>query len=316
MNIISLKKPWLKVAAFILAAASLSSCLKDSGPVQDFGQSPALGSFQYKGSQSIVMVTSIPVGTDDSVGIEVTLSTTSLTQSTPVTFTLALDQDSLDRYNAANVIADSTCQCYVPYTMLDPATYTTPANMQVTVAPGQQIATFVLHINPSLIDFSTTNPILVFKIASITGAAIATNLSVIILPIKLINPYQGTYTVTGYFNHPSVPRYINQDKTLSTVSGIRSEGLIGDGGFNFQFDVDPTNNLVNWAQPSGGAVPPSGFICCTDNAANSAGFPGPPFTHTTYNNTYDPATSTFWMHYGYNGSPSTREIYEQWVLQP
>jgi hypothetical protein len=40
-----------------------------------------------------------------------------------------------------------------------------------------------------------------------------------------------------------------------------------------------------------------------------------PWLHSTYNNTYDPATKTFWMHYGYNGTAQnwTRTVYEKWV---
>ena len=191
MNIISLKKPWLKAAMFVLAAASLSSCLKDSGPVQDFGQSPNLVGFQYKGSQATVMTASIPVGTADTVAVELTLSAAGLTQSTPVVVTLALDPDAMDAYNADNIIADSTCQCYVPYTMLDPATYTLPANNQVTIEPGQQIAKFIIVINQSLIDFVADNPMLTFKIASASGATIASNLNTILIPIKLKIPMKG-----------------------------------------------------------------------------------------------------------------------------
>jgi hypothetical protein len=314
MNIISLKKPWIGAVLFILATVSLSSCLKNTGPIQDFGQSPALVSFQYKGFQATPMVTSIPVGNSDTVAVEVTLSAASLTLSTPVVVTLALDQASLDAYNAANIIADSTCQCYVPYTMLDPAAYTTPANNQVTIAPGQQIVKFNVVINQSLIDFVTTNPILVYKIATVSGATIASNLSVILLPIKLKNPYEGTYHVTGYFNHPSGPRYEDLTKNISTISPVRSESSVGDLGNTFQFDVSPTNTLVNFVNTTN--APPFQSICCTDNANNNANFPGPPFTHTTYNNTYDPVNHIFWMHYGYNGNPSSREIYEEWVLQP
>jgi hypothetical protein len=314
MNIISLKKPWLKAAMFVLAAASLSSCLKDSGPVQDFGQSPALAGFQYKGSQATLMTASIPVGNADTVAVEVSLSAAGLTQSTPVVFTLALDQASLDAYNAEQIIADSTCLCYVPYTMLDPSTYTTPANNQVTINPGEQIAKFIVVINQGLIDFTTTNPMLVFKITSVTGATLASNLSVIMIPVKLKNPYEGDYHVTGYFNHPSGPRFEDLDKSLSTVNPVRSEGFVGDLGNTFQFDVSPTNTLINFVNTTLAA--PFVSICCTTNAANNANFPGNPYNFTTYNNTYDPATTTFWMHYGYNGTPSTREIFEEWVLVP
>jgi hypothetical protein len=174
---------------------------------------------------------------------------------------------------------------------------------------------FVLHIDETKVDFST-DPILIFKMASASGATIATNLSVIVLPIKLRNPYEGTYNVTGYFVHPSSPRAINQPKALSTISAIRSEGGLGDLGSSFRFDVDPSNNLVNWA-PTNGTNPASGFINGVDNATGDPNYPGPPYVHTTYNNTYDPVAHTFWMHYGYNGSnPAySREIYEEWVLQ-
>jgi len=198
--------------------------------------------------------------------------------------------------------------------MLDPADYTTPANMQVTIAPGQQIVPFVLHINANLVDF-TTDPILIFKMTTVSGAGavIASNLSVIVLPIKLRNQYEDTYTVTGYFVHPSAPRALNLSKTLSTISAIRSEGFVGDLGSVFDFDVDPTNNLVNFAS---NVNPSAGFINGTDNLANDPNYPGPPYVHTTYNNTYDPVGHIFWMHYGYNGGPAySREIYEEWVAQ-
>jgi hypothetical protein len=306
MKIISLKNPWLSAAIFVLAISSLSSCLKDKGPVQDFSKSPALVGFQYKGSASQDMVTSIPLGTDDSVGVEIALSVASQTLSTPVVVTLALDPDSLATYNAANGTT---------YTMLDPADYTTPANMQATITPGKQIVPFVLHINESLVDFST-DPILIFKITTATGATIATNLSVIVLPIKLRNPYEGTYKVTGYFVHPSSPRAINLTKTLATISPIRSEGFVGDLGSIFDFDVNPDNTLGNWFSNVNAS---SGFITNTDNLSGDVNYPASPpgpWLHTTYNNTYDPATHIFWMHYGYSGGPAySREIYEKWVLQ-
>jgi hypothetical protein len=307
MKMISLKNPWLSAAIFVLAISSLSSCLKDKGPVQDFSKSPALVGFQYKGSASQDMITSIPLGTDDSVGVEIALSVASQTLGTPVVVTLALDPDSLATYNAANGTT---------YTMLDPADYTTPANMQATITPGKQIVPFVLHINESLVDFST-DPILIFKITTATGATIATNLSVIVLPIKLRNPYEGSYTVTGYFVHPAVPRALNATKSLSTINPIRSEGQVGDlGGDNFQFDVSPTNTLINF-QPTGGTPAGADFINGVDNSVGDPNYPGPPYVHTTYNNTYDPVGHIFWMHYGYNGATPnfSREIYEKWVLQ-
>ncbi len=87
------------------------------------------------------MITSILPGTDDSVGLEVTLFTASLTLGTAVTVTLALDPDSLVAYNAANGTS---------YTMIDPSAYTTPANMQVTINPGSRLChLFCISMKPS-----------------------------------------------------------------------------------------------------------------------------------------------------------------------
>ncbi len=306
-NMQMIKNGKIYFALLALSVLSFSSCLKDTGPVQDFGKSSALVGFQFTGNSAQPMTASILPGSDDSVGLEVTLSVASVTLNKEVTVTITPDEASLTAYNAVN----STT-----YTMLDAAAYTYPAGGKITIKAGQQIVPFVLHINETLIDFST-DPALAFKITDAQGLTIATNLNVIIVPIKLKNQFEGSYTVTGYFVHPAAPRSLNATKTLSTVSAIRSEGQVGDlGGATFQFDVDGSNNVVNWLA-TGTTSPASGFINGVDNATGDPNYPGAPFVHTTYNNTYDPATHTFWLHYGYNGSnPAfSREIYEKWVLQ-
>jgi hypothetical protein len=298
------------VMQFVLAVLGMTlfnSCLKDNGPVQDFSQSPALVSFQFTGNSAEPLITSVLPGTSDSVGIEVTLSASSVYLGKAVIVTIAPYQAGLDSFNTANSTS---------YTLLPSAAYTIPTGGNLTISAGQQIVPFVVHVNESLIDFST-NPALAFRITNAQGATIATNLNVIILPLTLRNFYEGNYTVTGYFVHPASPRAINATKALTTISATRSEGQVGDlGGNLFDFDVNGSNMLVNWAA-AGATSPASGFINGTDNATGDPNYPGPPFVHTTYNNTYDPVNRIFWMHYGYNGSnPAfSREIYEKWVRQ-
>jgi len=286
---------------------ALGSCLKDTGPVQDYSQSPALVSFQYKGFSATPMVTSLLPGNDDVVNVEVALNVPSITLGSTVTATVAADQASLDAYNSANRTA---------YTLVPSAAYTIDGNGTVTIPSGKNLVNMVMHVDETQVDFNT-DPAFAFKITGASGAKIASNLSVIIMPAKLRNPYEGNYNVTGYFVHPAAPRAIGLTKSLATVTAVRSEGAVGDLGSLFQFDVDPSNNLINFVNSTADLKPTFGSINGVDNAVGDPNYPGPPYVHTTYNNTYDPANHTFWMHYGYNGSlPAiTREIYEQWVLQ-
>ena len=306
-NSISNKFGRIRIVCMTIGVLSLASCMKNNGPVEDFSKSPAVVGFQYKGSSAVPMITSVLLQPDAAVNVELTLSAASLTLDRNVAVTVAADQASLDAYNSANGTS---------YTLVPSSNYTIDGGGTVSIAAGKQIVPMVIHLNSTALDFST-DPALAFKITNADGATVASNLNVIILPLKLRNAYEGTYTVTGYFVHPAAPRPLAATKTLSTISPIRSEGQVGDlGGFLFDFDVDGSNNLVNWAA-AGSTSPASGFINGVDNATGDANYPGPPYVNTTYNNTYDPATHTFWMHYGYNGSnPAfSREVYEEWVLQ-
>ena len=68
----------IKIAGAAMTLLALGSCLKDTGPVQDYSQSPALVSFQYKGFSATPMVTSLLPGNDDVVNVEVALNVPSI----------------------------------------------------------------------------------------------------------------------------------------------------------------------------------------------------------------------------------------------
>ena len=142
----------------------------------------------------------------------------------------------------------------------------------------------------------------------------------------------GVYTDTGYFFHPSSPRAINQLKTVIQVDSRTYQIAFGDWAatnYSFQFQVDSNNNLVNWiplySTPS---YPYSGFMTL-DNPGNTSysvtPLPGQtPYLSSTYNNTYNPTTKTFYLHYGYNNSGNgisgqtgyTRQVYELLQVPP
>jgi hypothetical protein len=138
----------------------------------------------------------------------------------------------------------------------------------------------------------------------------------------------GSYTVTGYFFHPFSPRPIALVKTITKVGpNTYQVDILGDlTGWGFQFTVDANNNLTNWVATGNTYPSPASGFMTADNPGGFT-FPGPPYPGTspwlqsTYNNTYDPATNTFYLHYGYNVSATNqngydRQSYEQYVLVP
>ncbi|HRH47317.1 MAG TPA: T9SS type A sorting domain-containing protein [Panacibacter sp.] len=137
----------------------------------------------------------------------------------------------------------------------------------------------------------------------------------------------GGYDVTGYFFHSNGPRALSLQKTI-IKSGAHFIADIGDliGAYEFQFDLDANNNMINWVPLLNTPAPSpaaSGFMT-SDNPGGIIFFsdqqPGTyPWLHSVYNNKYNPVTHTFYMHYGYQvggtGQNSyTRQIYEEWVI--
>ena len=136
----------------------------------------------------------------------------------------------------------------------------------------------------------------------------------------------GAYQGTGYFFHPTASRFLNAAKGITSV-GVNKYQLnladLGGSNFAFQFELDANNNAVNWvAAGSTPASPASGFMS-TDNSGGYTFYPGTTtgFTHSIYNNRYDAATKTFYLHYGYQGGSTSesqyqRQIYEKLVRIP
>jgi len=201
---------------------------------------------------------------------------------------------------------------------LNATAYSIPS-LKVTIPAGVQEAYIPVKVFPDKVDLTKFN-ILAFTITDASGEPVATNYQTILTPILIKNIYEDDYQVTGYFHHPSAPRPINAAKYFATVNDKRVEGQLGDlAGWAFRIDVTGTT-VGNWegvgAAP---AVPGSGLMSSDNPGGQSFPAPGPgtaPWLHSTYNNSYDPATKTFWLHYGYNGTSDagrTRQIYEKWV---
>lgn len=247
-----------------------------------------------------------------------------------VQVTLAYDPVALVDYNAAHT--DTTVTPTNPnpsgvvthFVQLADSAFALPG-LIATIKKGERLGVIELTIIPSKVDLSIQNAI-ALKIVDAQGIAIADNLKSVIYAIVVKNEWDADYNVTGWFFHPSAGRAINTIKHLNTINAIRVQTGVGDLGNQFQFDV--INNLpVNW---SSGDELSSGFMTLdnpgsTDysDPSNGGHVPGDAtFNKAIYNNTYDPATKTFYMHYGYTNAAAgldqsaySRQIYEKWVRQ-
>jgi hypothetical protein len=217
-------------------------------------------------------------------------------------------------------------------------TYVTPAGYDALPANGYTLAsefdvpketgTLVVPItlNKVNLDLSKSYAIQA-TISTVSEGAIGANDKTLIIAFVIKNAYDGNYSVTGFFFHPSSPRPIALTKALATVGAVRSLAPLGDLGssnYYFQFDVSGTS-ATNWTAYGACPVQPSSGFFTADNPGGIV-YPGPeypgtaPYVQTTYNNSYNAATKTFWLHYGY-GSGSTgptgwsRNVYEKWVKQ-
>lgn len=138
----------------------------------------------------------------------------------------------------------------------------------------------------------------------------------------------GNYQATGYFFHPTLSRALADSKTLTQVGPSTYEvNTLGDlPGWGFRFTIDTGNNLVGWVATGFTPLAPGSGFMTSDNPGGftylSSDKPGTdPWVHATYNNKYDPATRTFYLHYGYNAAATgqagyDRQVYEQYVFTP
>ena len=215
--------------------------------------------------------------------------------------------------------------------LLAPSQYSIPS-LKVTVPKGSRWAPLKINIPTTAgFDFSKVYG-LGFTVQSVDepGYALADNLKNVIVGVNVKNQYDAEYRTTGYFFHPTAPRALDDHKRLATKSATGLIAPLADlygSNYYFEFDVSPTNTLINWVA-RGATNPGTGSGFFTQDVPNPGGlnpypaagseFPGQgPWKHSTYNNTYNPSTKTFWMHYGYNGAPQswTRQAYEKWVRE-
>lgn len=184
-----------------------------------------------------------------------------------------------------------------------------------TIPAGSRVAQLHIDFYPSKID-PAKNYMLPIAIEDAGGQIISSNFSVIYFHF-IGNPLAGSYSVTGYFYHPTASRDMDRSRVLSAVNSttlLTELGDLGGSGYFAEISVPDPNNTTD-IQPvtikvHAGSIDPIyvwSNALPNDNPGYTPGWPG----SASCNNTYNPATKSFYLRYGYlggNGYRVTEEI--------
>jgi hypothetical protein len=158
-----------------------SSCLKDTGPVQDYSTSPPVISFQTDGqggtSENVTVSMTSSQGSPSIDSVELSLGVAKLYLATAVQVSVSAQQASLDAYNAANG---------TNLVLLPAADYAIQNNGTETIPAGKNLASFGVSFYGSSIGTTQTYALpLTITAASGGGSIVASNLNVYVLIIGL-----------------------------------------------------------------------------------------------------------------------------------
>ncbi|OQP62818.1 hypothetical protein A3860_26260 [Niastella vici] len=213
-------------------------------------------------------------------------------------------------------VLDNLANDSIKYVLMPDSLYKIVSTTATIKAGGKiahmQIVFFPSKVNPAI---SYMLPIV---IKDAQDQTISSNFSTIYFHF-IGNPLAGSYTATGYFYHPSSPRSLSRSRTLPAANAttlITELGDLGGSGYFVEISVpNPFNTTtvqnVTIAVHSGSSPDPvliwSGGLPA-DNPGYTAAWSG----SAMCNNTYDPATQTFYLRYGYLGGTGYR-VAEEWI---
>jgi hypothetical protein len=217
-----------------------------------------------------------------------------------VNVTIGVDPTLIDTYNADD---NNT----VKYVLMPDSVYTL-SKTAGTIVKGQRIDSFQITFYKDKID-PAQNYMLPVTITDGDGVLISGNQATIWYH-AIGNPYAGAYSDVGYFYHPSGPRDIAPNtKVMSAVSSSILQvdlGDLGGSGYIAWLTVDPVTNevtILNYDSENYYGDP--NFLIQWNSLAPTGYSPAWSGSDQC-NNTYDPATKTFYLRYGYLGSGGYR----------
>lgn len=306
-------KKLLSITLALFTLIFLNSCLKDKGfENQEYGLKNGgildepfvqiLGGGLSKMPQSNIKpdVTD-PLNIADTVTFKIFYVNNGKPADKDIKVTVAVNNAAIAAYNADTTKPD--------FDRLPDSTFRI-GNPIVTVKAGQNFSEDIIVIyNPRKIDNSKLY-LLPISIVDAQGVKFSSNNSTIYYNI-IGNPLAGNYKSTGFFYHPSSPRVIDiPSKSLLAVTGTQLQMGLGDLSAQVILTVN-ANNTVTILDKDGVNVGISPTFELTALPAPYSPFPGS--NAALYNNTYDPATKTFYLRYGYNGGSGPRTIEEKLV---
>lgn len=264
----------------------LSSCLEDKGYtdiINSVGAEPIVSIYGADGGA--LRVQDFKLGVAKEITYAVNLGSKDVLNK-DVTVTLGISQTGLDFQNAKRKAAGD-----LNYAVLPATAYTiTPST--VVIKAGTRDAEFkVKVIVPANLDFSNEY-LLPIGITNAGDVKISGNLGFVNIGIGgLPNAYEGNYRSVGYFQHPTVPRAIDLDKTLKSIDKTTVETQFADlGGFVMWLKVNKDNTVT--LIPKAGADGLSELV-------------------QTGTNKYDPVKKEFTLNYQYVGGNGPRVIDEK-----
>ena len=218
-----------------------------------------------------------------------------------VSGTFSIDNSLVDSYNAN----------YKSTYSLFPAGSVKLGAGNASITSGNKVSTNDSLVINSLLLNPDSSYLLPVKISSVSGGGIEVSpaMAVKYFVIQVMSPYEGNYTSNGYFYHPTSSRSIdNRAKSLVKAGtfGVKVElGDLGGSGFNAILTVNPATNAVT-ITPAPGAAGTPYTMFSSGLPATNPGFTAQWAGSSSCNNTYDPATKTFKVRYGYLGGDGWR----------
>ena len=275
----------LKYLFFNLAAGVfLSGCIKEAGNnfTNQESLAPSVANFPNQEATAALDISNTP--TTYTFYAEVTSINNSVPSGTTVTI---VKNNGLVTAAGMEPLPDSTFQL---------------VNTSATVDPITHLAAFQVKISSTKIA-SGHDYAMGYNLSSAgEGITIASNKKTTLIGVTVKNQYDGDYHSTGYFYHPASPRAItNLAKTVSTVNATTSITTLGDLGNEISLTVDANNKVTITDVGVGPGIAPT-----TQLSSLPTGYTSFDGNTSKYNNTYDPATKTFYLRYGYQGASGWR----------
>jgi hypothetical protein len=300
-----MKKKFLKIVAVLTIGAVMTSCLDDDKYALDPSQAHNVIEFLDPSVPSSPAGAVYPVYSNSfslapSATISLTVSFSGADgNSENIELALGIDPSALAEYNyqMTNSLHGST------FDLLPEANYDMAAT-SVTIPAGQTRASFEITVYPETFDFSK-NYALPVRILSSSSGVLSAHFSVAVLQIGVRNQYDGVYEILDggiIRNSAAGPDaalggdYVEGlSLDLATLSGntvgiepVWKDGSAVGGVVGTQFAINATTNAVT-----------------VTSSTNSALKNTPATT-----NTYDPATQTFVVNFGWGAAPDTRIIHD------